>query len=198
MKSSSSILFLATVVCLMLFESLEAFQHTIKIDSNNRPSSLASARAIMTMITKGSHVQKSRRKATFILSNQSDENEDDGSLNQGDTPIDMANTKSSELKKKEQLAQITGTIFDIFSYTIQFLGALFTFGLVLNLLGYGYKFDFDHGLEINKLENIRNEIQFEREIIREEREDYLKANRNDGAVNEEVVFGNWGKSVLGK
>ena len=180
----------------MLFESLEAFQHTIKIDSNNRPSSLASARAIM--ITKGSRVQKSRRKATFILWNQSDENEDDGSLNQGDTPIDVTNTESTEMKKKEQLAQITGTIFDIFSYTIQFLGALFTFGLVLNLLGYGYKFDFDHGLEINKLENIRNEIQFEREIIREEREDYLKANRNDGAVNEEVVFGNWGKSVLGK
>jgi hypothetical protein len=66
-------------------------------------------------------------------------------------------------------------------------------------LGYGYRFDFDHGLEINRLENIRNEVQFEREIIREEREDYLKERSEGKAGNSnKLVIGNWGKSVLGK
>ena len=143
-------------------------------------------------------MQRSRSRTTFKLSNKNEENEDKESLQEEDNQFNVTNNKSPELKNKEQLAQITGTIFDIFSYTIQFLGALFTFGLVLNLLGYGYRFDFDHGLEINKLENIRNEIQFEREIIREEREDYLKANGNVGEFKEEIVIGNWGKSVLGK
>jgi hypothetical protein len=118
------------------------------------------------------------------------------------------NTKDKPEPTKQQVLSrtITSTIFNLFSYTIQFLGAVFTFGLVLNLLGYGYRFDLDHGIEINKLENIRNEIQFEREIIREEREDYLKSrgggsagkDGDNGGFKEEIVFGNWGKSVLGK
>ena len=41
----------------------------------------------------------------------------------------------------------------------------------MNFSGYGYTFDFEHGLIVDKIQNIRNEIQFEREIEREEMED---------------------------
>ena len=64
-------------------------------------------------------------------------------------------------------AQATFSVFKVFSYCIQFLGAFFFAGLILNFAGYGYTVDLEHGLVIDKIENIRNEIQFEREIERE-------------------------------
>jgi hypothetical protein len=135
------------------------------------------------------------------LHNQNSDNEEESTEKQTNDNINI--TQQTASNNKQQIAQITSTIFNIFSYTIQFLGAVFTFGLVLNLLGYGYRFDFENGLEINKLENIRNEIQFEREIIREEREDYLKERgqnyKGDGReFKDEIVIGNWGKSILMK
>ena len=66
-------------------------------------------------------------------------------------------------------ASVFSAIFLLFSYTIQFLGALFSIGLLLNLSGFGYTFDLESGLKIDKIANIRNEVQFEREIEREER-----------------------------
>lgn len=139
------------------------------------------------------------RQPTFILSKQTGSNEDENGPIQEESSNFSAPQSTSPTNNRSIIAQITLFIFNLFSYTIQFLGALFTFGLVLNLLGYGYRFDFDHGLEINRLENIRNEVQFEREIIREEREDYLKERSEGKAGNSnKLVIGNWGKSVLGK
>ena len=66
-------------------------------------------------------------------------------------------------------AKVTSALFTLFSYCIQFLGFFFFCGLILNLLGFGYTFDFDRGLQIDRIQNIRNEVQFEREIEREER-----------------------------
>ena len=42
----------------------------------------------------------------------------------------------------------------------------FSLGLVLNLCGFGYTFDLDNGLEIDRIENMRRELQFRREIVR--------------------------------
>ena len=67
--------------------------------------------------------------------------------------------------------RITSTLFLSFSFGIQFLGVFFACGIVLNILGYGYRFDLNDGLVIDKIENIRTELQFEQEIIREERKD---------------------------
>ena len=140
----------------------------------------------------------SKYRSRSTLYNADDDNDADIPPQEENSSANKELTQE-ELSKKKKLAQVTGTIFNVFSYTIQFLGALFTFGLVLNLLGYGYRFDLDHGIEVNKLENIRNEIQFEREIIREEREDYLNGRgENGGFGGEQIVIGNWGKSVLGK
>ena len=75
--------------------------------------------------------------------------------------------KSVEPTEPSMKAQATFSIFKVFSYCIQFLGAFFFMGLLLNFAGFGYTFDLEHGLVIDRIENIRNEIQFEREIERE-------------------------------
>lgn len=69
-------------------------------------------------------------------------------------------------KKSNIGADILDAIFVAWSYTIQFAGFALTIGLVLNLCGYAYSFDFKHGLEIDTLVNRRKEVQFQREIIR--------------------------------
>jgi hypothetical protein len=82
---------------------------------------------------------------------------------------------SSERKKVPSMtSQVTLAIFKLFSYCIQFLGGFFFLGLLLNLSGFGYTFDLDRGLVIDRIGNIRNEVQFEREIEREGREDAMK------------------------
>lgn len=127
-----------------------------------------------------------RRQPTFLSSRPTEDKEEE----ETNPPQESANIPqpAPSQNKKSLSAQITFSFFKFFSYAIQFLGAAFTVGLILNLMGYGYRFDFDHGLEINRLENIRNEIQFEREIIREE--------RGAGGYNSDIVIGNWGKSIL--
>ena len=81
---------------------------------------------------------------------------------------------SSERKVPSMTSQVTLAIFKLFSYCIQFLGGFFFLGLLLNLSGFGYTFDLDRGLVIDRIGNIRNEVQFEREIEREGREDAMK------------------------
>jgi len=142
------------------------------------------------------------RQAALILYNQIEDDESSETTLQQQNEENKDTDAQMTSNNKQQVAQITSIIFNLFSYTIQFLGAFFTFGLVLNLLGYGYRFDFEHGVEITRLENLRNEIQFEREIIREEREDYMKERDENGdfggAYKENIVIGNWGKSIVGK
>ena len=60
----------------------------------------------------------------------------------------------------------------IFSYTITFLGALLSLGLVLNLCGYAYTFSLTDGIRIETIQQMRLEIQFENEIRRISRDDY--------------------------
>ena len=69
-------------------------------------------------------------------------------------------------KKSNIGAAIIEAISLLWSYTIQFVGFALTIGLVLNLCGYAYSFDFKHGLEIDTLDNRRKQIQFQREITR--------------------------------
>ena len=71
---------------------------------------------------------------------------------------------TKELKNASQ--SISFQLFKLFSYIIQFLGLYFTFGLILNILGYGYSFDFENGFQVDKMENIRNERQFQLEMQR--------------------------------
>ena len=66
---------------------------------------------------------------------------------------------------------ISFQIFKLLSYIIQLMGLFFTFGLLLNLFGFGYYFDSENigaGLRIDKREIIRNEIQFRNEMRKEQ------------------------------
>jgi hypothetical protein len=71
------------------------------------------------------------------------------------------------------LSRVTYGIFRLFSYCVQAAGAFFFVGLLLNFAGFGYTIDMEHGLVIDKMQNIRNTVQFEMEIQREEREDVM-------------------------
>lgn len=91
---------------------------------------------------------------TFLSSNNSDEEE-------------PKVIKEEERETNSTVRDATFSIFKLFSYCIQFLGAFFFAGFILNLAGFGYTVDLEHGLVIDRMENIRSEIQFEREIERE-------------------------------
>ncbi len=91
---------------------------------------------------------------TFLSSNNSDEEEPQV-------------IKEEKQETNNTVRDATFSIFKLFSYCIQFLGAFFFTGFILNLAGFGYTVDLEHGLVIDRMENIRNEIQFEREIERE-------------------------------
>lgn len=193
---------------LAYIESAQAFQHYDGLrPSFHIPSVIV--RSPVKISPCPSHVSTNKQRSSIrhlliILSNQNDDT-NDGETSTEEKTDNTPQSPSSSNGRKTLLAQITYAIFNIFSYTIQFLGVLLTLGLILNLFGYGYRFDAGNGgLEINKLEYMRNEIQFEREIVREEKEDfYLKrgveVDSSGGGFNQRsIVFGNWGKSVLGK
>ncbi len=78
--------------------------------------------------------------------------------------------EEEEARKKAEAMETKRNVsfgaFKLFSYVIQFLGLYFSFGLLLNILGYGYSFDFENGFRVDKMENLRNEMQFRREIER--------------------------------
>jgi hypothetical protein len=78
----------------------------------------------------------------------------------------MVTTDDPEDNKQPALIKIFDGISLLFSYCIQFLGVAFSLGLVLYLCGFGYTFDLDNGLEIDRIENMRRELQFRREIVR--------------------------------
>jgi len=90
----------------------------------------------------------------FLYSNNSDDEEPES------IKEDLGETNNT-------VRDATFSIFKLFSYCIQFLGAFFFTGFILNLAGFGYTVDLEHGLVVDRIENIRNEIQFEREIERE-------------------------------
>uniref|UniRef100_A0A7S2E5W6 Uncharacterized protein n=1 Tax=Helicotheca tamesis TaxID=374047 RepID=A0A7S2E5W6_9STRA len=88
-----------------------------------------------------------------------------------DTPNDNSNNTNKEPSTQNKpLSDAFDTILLLFSYCTQFFGAAVSVGLLLNLCGYGYTFDFKEGLYVDKIENIRKEVQFRREILRSAKE----------------------------
>jgi len=108
------------------------------------------------------HPKSISAENNILLSNKSD-NEEPETITKEDLKPSLQETS----EKTTTVRDATFSIFKLFSYCIQFLGAFFFLGLILNFVGYGYTVDLQHGLVIDRIENIRNEIQFEREIERE-------------------------------
>ncbi len=76
------------------------------------------------------------------------------------------NKSPSEEQKPSIFIHAVEIISLFVSYCIQFLGVAFSLGLVLNLCGFAYTFDLEHGLEIDRIENVRKEQQFRREMLK--------------------------------
>ena len=76
----------------------------------------------------------------------------------------------SSLSLKGIISKIVNLLLDIWGAGIMVLGIAFTFGLLLNIMGYGYRFSTTEFLHIDTLDNIRTERQFEIIERRYERE----------------------------
>ena len=144
---------------------------------------------------QSSTIRRSRRRRIVVIaSSKNDNNEDkeeDGVTSTTDDNAPIVNTNVSERSNNKSkdgpstLSRITYSIYQLFSYCVQAAGAFFFIGLLLNFAGFGYTIDMEHGLVIDKIQNIRNTVQFEMEIKREEREDVMKAgssSSSSGAV----------------
>lgn len=108
-----------------------------------------------------------RRSTRAAASEDGSEEREEEDADGGTTP---SPGKIEEREGPSLASRASSAAFLLFSYCIQFLGAFFFCGFILNLLGFGYTVDLERGLVIDRMENIRNEVQFEREIEREERE----------------------------
>ena len=111
-------------------------------------------------------VPLSKRRITCIASKNTD-----GDERSDDTNTNIVDSDEIDERRPSTDNNLSFNIFMLFSYGIQFLGAFFGVGLILNLLGFGYTFDLERGLVVDRMNNIRNQVQFEREIERTERAD---------------------------
>jgi hypothetical protein len=57
-----------------------------------------------------------------------------------------------------------------FSYSITVLGVLLTFGLLLNIFGYGYQITPERELRIDTISRLREESQFRQEVVKSMKE----------------------------
>ncbi len=89
------------------------------------------------------------------------------SPNDDNNDANDASTDDKSTATKNPIGQtLEFLVFTFSSYVIQFLGVAFSLGLLLNICGYGYTFDLERGVHIDKMENIRTELQFRREVQR--------------------------------
>ena len=129
--------------------------------------------------TNNNSLQINKRYSTCIALKEDDE--EDNVVDEIIDKEELVDTKKGANKDDEPTEatkiyrKIRNVIFLPFSYTLQFLGFFFFCGLLLNFAGYAYTFDFNNGLVIDKIDNVRNEMQFEREIVREEKEELKEA-----------------------
>ena len=108
----------------------------------------------------GSH----RSHSNLIL--QSVSNPDEGETEQD---IGIAGNKGINAPKQKgnsALAKIIDASFLLTSVVTQSLGIAVSFGLLLNICGYGYTVDLEKGVHIDRMDKIRTEIQFQREMRR--------------------------------
>lgn len=138
---------------------------------------------------------KRRIVVVIIASPKATENDNEGkeedaisTQENDDAPIFNGDVSESKNKGPAMLSRVTFGVYEVFSYCLQAAGAFFFAGLLLNLSGFGYTIDMEHGLVIDEIQNIRNTVQFEMEIQREEREDVTKGvSSSSGAVGSKLL-----------
>jgi len=131
--------------------------------------------------TNTNSLQINKRYSTSTCISSKEGDEEDNIVDDITYKEEILDTKKGVKKDDEPTEatkiyrKIRNVVFLPFSYTLQFLGFFFFCGLILNFAGYAYTFDFNNGLVIDKIDNVRNEMQFEQEIRREEKEELKEA-----------------------
>lgn len=95
---------------------------------------------------------------TWLKAKPQDDNDDD------ELPL-----SAQENSIKDILRQVVLFVSTLWTYTTIFLGVLLSFGLLLNLCGYGYQVT-SHGIVIDTIQHFRTERQFQEEILRSMKE----------------------------
>ncbi|EJK50782.1 hypothetical protein THAOC_30118 [Thalassiosira oceanica] len=116
-----------------------------------------------------------RRDQSIVLFSSGDDGrgDDEDDCNEEQQGQGMSTDSIGQEKGPSAMSKLSSAIFIFASYCFQFIGAFFGFGLLLNILGYGYTIDLrrEQPLVVEKISDLRNELQFEREIEREMRQD---------------------------
>ncbi|EJK67347.1 hypothetical protein THAOC_11635 [Thalassiosira oceanica] len=116
-----------------------------------------------------------RRDQSIVLFSSGDDGrgDDEDDCNEEQQGQGVPTDSIGQEKGPSAMSTLSSAIFIFASYCFQFIGAFFGFGLLLNILGYGYTIDLrrEQPLVVEKISDLRNELQFEREIEREMRQD---------------------------
>lgn len=170
-------LFSPSSLALLLISCITSFgTDAFVVPSAKKAIIYSSHGTITSMQHVGVQFSRREQRSSCLASKENDEPDEEGMVGTKDADVDeqppiVQEKRVEEKREPSTTAKVTFNLFQLFSYTIQFFGFFFFCGLILNLLGFGYTFDFEQGLRVDKIANIRNEVQFEREIEREERED---------------------------
>lgn len=111
------------------------------------------------------------------------------SLSRQDTLLYSAtdeSEKESKVSKKAALGIFTA-VTSIFSVFITGFGALFTLGLMLNIMGYGYMFTPESGLRIDTIQ----EFQMEQTLRQVSTASSIVVDREPQSTSAMVAFGNF-------
>jgi hypothetical protein len=81
-----------------------------------------------------------------------------------------ARDTSSEGNAQKIMGNILMGLSLSFSYSITVLGVLLTFGLLLNIFGYGYQITPERELRIDTISRLREESQFRQEVVKSMKE----------------------------
>jgi hypothetical protein len=85
---------------------------------------------------------------------------------------DESSKPPAKWKPPQPVLQILEAVGMLWSYSVIFLGAVFSFGLILNLCGYAYTFSWPQGVRIDTIQQYRTEIQWKTEVQRMSHDDY--------------------------
>mmetsp|Transcript_22804 Transcript_22804/g.46291 ORF Transcript_22804/g.46291 Transcript_22804/m.46291 type:complete len:160 (-) Transcript_22804:326-805(-) len=89
---------------------------------------------------------------------------------ESETDGEKSTSNDSEKRKASPaLRAAVGAVESVINFGFLFIGAYFGFGLLLNLSGYAYRFDMQHGYEIDTIPQMRTKLQFEAEARKMEK-----------------------------
>jgi hypothetical protein len=107
--------------------------------------------APLSPMTRAGGVNMERRMASFSPQDQDNVKNDEDAV---------ATTMKAPAKGLTPIQKVFWVLSDATSYAIIAVGASVSLGFMLNVFGFAYQFDWDHGLEVDTIGKIREVNQF--------------------------------------